>query len=333
MPGRICRRVQRLSTAYLQNELSEAARRRIEGHLAVCEACREELRLVQLVVRSVGGLKLAPVPAGLRAAVQARIAAELQRNGTRVPGYPPPAAPALIWRRLGRPAWAAVALLLLGAGLVWWRGWAIERTGEWANGRMSEQANVAGSQVRKHAEPGNDPTPPRVAYALSSPDAPLPAEAESPDGTGGSVTPSTGPSQPRQAHPSQSGPRSTGSAATSAAAPKQRLRHSRKPPSPSPRVAAAEPRSRRAAAPAPIPPLRSMLQRAAQGGSSTMGFAVPDEKENPQGRSRGTPQGSTTLDVTQTEGDEGQGTRDEGPESDPPSPRSTDPESGVVSGP
>jgi hypothetical protein len=308
MPGRICRRVQRLSTAYLQNELSEAARRRIEGHLAVCEACREELRLVQLAVRSVGGLELAPVPAGLRAAVQARIAAEPQRNGTRVPGYPPPAAPSLVWRRLGRPAWAAVALLLLGAGLVWWRGWANGRTGERADGRMSEQASVVDSQIRpsadspirKHPEPGSDSTPSKVAFAPSSTDDSPLVKTESPEDAEVSVTSPSGPLQ--RARPASSSPRLPGSA-TSSAAPKQRLRHSRKPPRPAPRVVSADPRSRREAAPAPIPPLRSMLQRAAQGGSSTMGFAAPDEKENSPGRSRGAPQGSTTLDGTQTEGD------------------------------
>jgi len=84
---------------YVEGELTPPARRRVEAHLAVCEACAREVALVWETLERVQALPEPEVPDGFWAdfhvAVRRRIAAE-----------PPP-----------RPPWHRRAASWLGAGL------------------------------------------------------------------------------------------------------------------------------------------------------------------------------------------------------------------------
>jgi hypothetical protein len=56
------RRFRRELSAYLDNMLSERARRRLEAHLDACQACRQELAELRSAVEALGSLPMAEVP-------------------------------------------------------------------------------------------------------------------------------------------------------------------------------------------------------------------------------------------------------------------------------
>ena len=58
-----CRRVRRLLAPYLEGELEARKVSEIEGHLEVCERCRQELAL-ELAIRGMGVHPVPPVPEG-----------------------------------------------------------------------------------------------------------------------------------------------------------------------------------------------------------------------------------------------------------------------------
>jgi len=56
------RRFRRDLSAYVDNMLSERARRRLEAHLDSCQACRQELAELRATVEALGSLPMAEVP-------------------------------------------------------------------------------------------------------------------------------------------------------------------------------------------------------------------------------------------------------------------------------
>jgi hypothetical protein len=62
------RRFRRDLSAYVDDTLSEQARRRLEAHLHSCEACRQELAELRTTVEAVGSLPMAEVPRSFRLA-------------------------------------------------------------------------------------------------------------------------------------------------------------------------------------------------------------------------------------------------------------------------
>lgn len=110
MRNRICRRMRHLASAFLQNELNSRDQHRMEEHLATCERCREEIRLMQLSLSSLRYLETVPVPLNFRTRVHQRIAEEAQWK-VQNPFKP----------CLKRLAWAALGVLLLSLGISkWW---------------------------------------------------------------------------------------------------------------------------------------------------------------------------------------------------------------------
>jgi hypothetical protein len=56
------RRFRRDLSAYVDNMLSERARRRLEAHLDSCQACRQELAELRVTIKALGSLPLAEAP-------------------------------------------------------------------------------------------------------------------------------------------------------------------------------------------------------------------------------------------------------------------------------
>lgn len=116
MPGRICRRMRHLFSAFLQNELTPYHRRQVEEHLAGCEGCQEEIHLLQLSLSSLQYLERVPVPSGFRASVRRQIVGQIQTAG-----------------RCAKRSWlkglvgATIGIFILGLGISgWW--WNIGRS-------------------------------------------------------------------------------------------------------------------------------------------------------------------------------------------------------------
>ncbi|HEV8339155.1 MAG TPA: DUF4349 domain-containing protein [bacterium] len=68
-------------SGYLDGQVAAEERRRIEAHLAECATCRETLGGLRQTVAAVQGLEQVGVPAGLRAAVIARLEGEQASRG------------------------------------------------------------------------------------------------------------------------------------------------------------------------------------------------------------------------------------------------------------
>ncbi len=60
-----CRRCKSLSSAYLDDHLDGARRSELEAHVADCEACAQELQLLQKMSVALGAEPAASPPAGL----------------------------------------------------------------------------------------------------------------------------------------------------------------------------------------------------------------------------------------------------------------------------
>jgi len=109
-------------TALSNGELEKRLVERVQAHLATCEPCAEEQRLLQIAVRSLAWLEEQPVPPHFRQGVRARIAAAEQAVNT---ANSRPAGrdwrPVFLGRR--RLAWATALAVSVGVVLVgvWWR--------------------------------------------------------------------------------------------------------------------------------------------------------------------------------------------------------------------
>jgi anti-sigma factor RsiW len=75
-----CQAIQEQLSAWLDDELSEAAGAALTAHLARCEACREEWRQLTALDDALGDLT-APVPAGLAEKVAAQVRRPRRRSG------------------------------------------------------------------------------------------------------------------------------------------------------------------------------------------------------------------------------------------------------------
>ena len=103
--------IQDLLSSYLDGDLSPDERQQVDAHLAECEACREELALLELTLAALHDLPELEAPAGFADAVMDRVEAE---SGAEV-------VPITRARRKV-PVWAPVALAAaacLMVGLVW----------------------------------------------------------------------------------------------------------------------------------------------------------------------------------------------------------------------
>jgi anti-sigma factor RsiW len=92
----------------LLGALDPGTKGEVEAHLSACPECREELELLEAVLRA-----RPEVPAGLEATIQARVQAEFGTDDQKVAGSIRPRIPTS-----ALPA-AAVVILSLGVALIW----------------------------------------------------------------------------------------------------------------------------------------------------------------------------------------------------------------------
>lgn len=105
-----------LTGAYAVDALPEVEQERFEDHLAVCDACEQEVRELQATAARLGATSVAPPPPSLRGRVLAEI------DGVRQERPAPIAVPDELAARRSAPRWvaatlgAAAAILLLAVG-------------------------------------------------------------------------------------------------------------------------------------------------------------------------------------------------------------------------
>ena len=109
-----CQRAQKLMTAAVDGELSPRRRRALDGHVAVCAACRRELGVTERMLAALEGLPTeAPVSASLEQATLRRVrlaaAGEVERA---------PASRWKLWLPVPVFALATAAVLALAIGIV-----------------------------------------------------------------------------------------------------------------------------------------------------------------------------------------------------------------------
>ncbi len=107
--------IQELLSSYIDGDLSPGERSEVDAHLAECEACREELALLELTLAALHDLPELEAPAGFTDAVMDRVEAE---SGADAGAEVVPITRAR--RRV--PVWAPIALAAaacLMVGLVW----------------------------------------------------------------------------------------------------------------------------------------------------------------------------------------------------------------------
>lgn len=76
-----CEDIRELLSGSLDGELTEAEARRLEAHLASCEACRHDLAELERVWEGLGVLGEAELPEDLAGRVYARVAGSRERAG------------------------------------------------------------------------------------------------------------------------------------------------------------------------------------------------------------------------------------------------------------
>ena len=165
-----CQRARKLMTAAVDGELSRRRRRALDGHLAVCEACRRELGVTERMLATLEGLPMeAAVSASLEEATlrRVRLAAADEAEGVPASGW-------RIWLPLPVFALATAAVLVLAIGIV-------RRTGEVPGPAAVGSTPKAGAkQVARSSPPAPARLPSRVAKV--PPPAEPPAKlAEAPD--------------------------------------------------------------------------------------------------------------------------------------------------------
>ncbi len=77
-----CQSAAKMLIAYQRSELAQAAQEQIEGHLAVCEECRRELRLVRQAYQEIVALPVYPAPDNLH-----NMAEEARRRSQLASGW------------------------------------------------------------------------------------------------------------------------------------------------------------------------------------------------------------------------------------------------------
>lgn len=106
-----CQQVERELSAYLDGELTAAARAGVDAHVAGCSSCRERLAELDKLVRGVGAVARVGAPPGFLAAVRGKLAR-----------------PGVGWDWLWRPWWvklpleAVAAVVVVGLAAWWWQG-------------------------------------------------------------------------------------------------------------------------------------------------------------------------------------------------------------------
>ena len=162
-----CQRAQKLMTAAVDGELSPRRRRALDGHVAVCAACRRELGVTERMLAALEGLPTeAPVSASLEQATLRRVrlaaAGEVERA---------PASRWKLWHPVPVFALATAAILALAIGIV--------RRTDQMPGTLLLPARRAAKQVAQ-APPRPTRAPSRIARV--PPPAEPPAKlAEAPD--------------------------------------------------------------------------------------------------------------------------------------------------------
>jgi anti-sigma-K factor RskA len=109
-----------LTGAYAADALPEDERRFFEEHLAVCEACAQEVAELQATAARLGAASYEPPPPALKDAVLAEID-QVRQEPPRTPAADTAAATTHRrgrWTSLAMPAAAAVAVAVLGLGVV-----------------------------------------------------------------------------------------------------------------------------------------------------------------------------------------------------------------------
>ena len=184
---------QDLLSSYLDGDLTPEQRAEVDAHLAECEACREELELLQLTLDALHDLPELEAPAGFADAVMDRVEAE-EEAAKVVP---------ITRARRRVPMWAPVAMAAAACvmvGLVWvaapWRLVGSDRASESAApmgmaeaaGEMEEYDAIADASAdeertaEKSREARARAEEPAVALAEAEPAEDLPAQHEA---TGG----------------------------------------------------------------------------------------------------------------------------------------------------
>lgn len=112
-----CKEIGERLLDWVEGELSGSEQARVAAHLQECSACKDEVRLLQAMTRSIAGLPELAAPKGIEARVMARL---------RGQGRAPASQGWFAGLLAGRPAFAmagALALVLLVAGgfLFWGR--------------------------------------------------------------------------------------------------------------------------------------------------------------------------------------------------------------------
>jgi len=157
-------------TAAVDGEVSRRRRRALDGHLAVCEACRRELGVTERMLATLEGLPMeAAVSASLEEATlrRVRLAAADEAEGVPASGW-------RSWLPLPVFALATAAVLVLAIGIV-------RRTGEVPGPAAVGSTPKAGAkQVARSSPPAPARLPSRVAKV--PPPAEPPAKlADAPD--------------------------------------------------------------------------------------------------------------------------------------------------------
>jgi len=162
-----CQRARKWMTAAVDGELSPRRRRALDGHVAVCAACRRELGVTERMLAALEGLPTAaPVSASLEQATLRRVRLAAAGEGER--------APASRWTRwLPLPAFAlaTAAVLVLAIGIV-------RRTGGVPGGPAVRPAPKLDARGVAQAPPSLLRPPRRFAKLPAEPPAKL---AEAPD--------------------------------------------------------------------------------------------------------------------------------------------------------
>jgi hypothetical protein len=101
---------------YIDGDLGDRDRRALETHLAACATCRDEIEALRAVKERAHGLEPVPPATDLWPAIAARIEAQSRPAPARRPGW-------ASWRltlSLPQASVAALALVVISAGAMWW---------------------------------------------------------------------------------------------------------------------------------------------------------------------------------------------------------------------
>ena len=165
-----CQRARKLMTAAVDGELSRRRRRALDGHLAVCEACRRELGVTERMLATLEGLPMeVAVSASLEEATlrRVRLAAADEAEGVPASGW-------RIWLPLPVFALATAAVLVLAIAIV-------RRTGEVPGPAAVGSTPRARARQMAQASPPAPARPPSRVAKVPPPAEPPAKLADAPD--------------------------------------------------------------------------------------------------------------------------------------------------------